>query len=39
MPLFDANLRALMAAIDKSRARIEFALMGPFSPPTTCSSF
>jgi methyl-accepting chemotaxis protein len=25
VPLFDANLRALMAAIDKSRARIEFA--------------
>ena len=24
MPLFDAELRALMAAIDKSRARIEF---------------
>lgn len=25
MPLFDADLRSLMAAIDKSRARIEFA--------------
>ncbi len=25
MPIFDANLRALMAAIDKSTARIEFA--------------
>ncbi len=28
MPLFDANLRALMAAIDRSRARVEFALDG-----------
>ncbi len=24
MPLFDADLRALMTALDKSRARIEF---------------
>lgn len=28
MPLFDANLRALMAAIDRSRARAEFTLDG-----------